>query len=83
MRTYLLLKERAAAFRADPEVQQALDAAQVPALSTPTLAEGEGWRELRADRSAFEEFDAETAGARSVGAVRLEQLAVEHLLGAR
>ena len=30
MRTYLLLKERAAAFRADPEVQAALDAARSP-----------------------------------------------------
>ena len=32
MRTYLLLKERAAAFRADPEVQEALAAAKVPEL---------------------------------------------------
>ena len=31
MRTYLLLKERAAAFRADPEVQEALEAARVRA----------------------------------------------------
>jgi len=83
MRTYLLLKERAAAFRADPEVAAALDAAQVPALATPTLSEGESWRELLADRSAFEDFDADTVGARGVGAVRLEQLAVDHLLGAR
>ena len=30
MRTYLLLKERAAAFRADPEVIAAMEAAQVP-----------------------------------------------------
>ena len=32
MRTYLLLKERAAAFRADPEVQEALEAAKVAEL---------------------------------------------------
>lgn len=32
MRTYLLLKERAAAFRADPEVQEALAAARVDEL---------------------------------------------------
>jgi xylose isomerase len=83
MRTYLLLKERAAAFRADPEVQQALAAAGVDELSTPTLADGETWRELKDDRSAFEEYDVEKAGERSVGAVRLEQLAVEHVLGAR
>jgi xylose isomerase len=83
MRTYLLLRERSQAFRADPEVQEALDAAQVPALATPTLGEGETWRELLADTSAFEDFDADAAGARGVGAVRLSQLAVDHLLGAR
>ncbi len=83
MQTYLLLRERAAAFRADPEVAEALDAAQVPGLATPTLAEGETWRDLQADTSAFEDFDADAVGARGVGAVRLEQLGIEHLLGAR
>ena len=34
MRTYLLLKERAAAFRADPEVQEALEAAQACSSSS-------------------------------------------------
>ena len=52
MRTYLLLKERAAAFRADPEVQEALAAARVAELAVPTLAEGETWTDLLADRSA-------------------------------
>ena len=41
MRTYLLLKERAAAFRADPEVQEALAAARrAPSSREPTLADG-------------------------------------------
>ncbi|MFU8873470.1 xylose isomerase [Micromonospora sp. SL4-19] len=83
MRTYLLLKERAAAFRADPEVAEALAASQVTDLSTPTLNPGEGYAGLLADRSAFEEFDPEAAGAKGYGFVRLNQLAVEHLLGAR
>ncbi|WP_448628360.1 xylose isomerase [Geodermatophilus sp. URMC 64] len=83
MRTYLLLKERAAAFRADPEVQEALAAARVAELARPTLAEGETYEELLADRSAFEDFDVDAAAARGAGAVRLSQLAVEHLLGAR
>ncbi|SHN61169.1 xylose isomerase [Geodermatophilus obscurus] len=83
MRTYLLLEERAAAFRADPEVQEALAAARVPELARPTLAAGETYEDLLADRAAFEEFDAEAAGARPGGQVRLSQLAVEHLLGAR
>ncbi|NEM08746.1 xylose isomerase [Geodermatophilus normandii] len=83
MRTYLLLKERAAAFRADPEVQEALADAAVPELARPTLGDGESYEQLLTDRSAFEDFDAETAGARRGGQVRLSQLAVEHLLGAR
>ena len=83
MRTYLLLRERARAFRADPEVQEALAAARVDELSTPTLAEGESLADLLADGASFETFDAEAAGARSHGATVIDQLAVEHLLGAR
>ncbi|WP_406078466.1 xylose isomerase [Micromonospora sp. NBC_00858] len=83
MSTYLLLKERAAAFRADPEVAEALAVSKVAELTTPTLNPGEGYDELRADRSAFEEFDADAVAARGFGFVRLNQLAVEHLLGAR
>ncbi len=84
MRTYLLLKERAAAFRADPEVQEALAASRVAELAQPTLASGEGYAELLADRSAFEDFDpAPYFGGRGFGFVRLQQLATEHLLGAR
>ncbi|QXG76043.1 xylose isomerase [Modestobacter sp. L9-4] len=80
--TYLLLKERAAAFRADPEVQEAMAAARVGELSTPTLGEG-GYQELLDDRSAFEDFDADTVAQRGAGVVRLDQLMIEHLLGAR
>ncbi|MFC9561917.1 xylose isomerase [Agromyces sp. NPDC056965] len=84
MRTYLLLKERAAAFRADPEVQEALTAAKVFELGQPTLGEGEGHAELLADRTAFEDFDADAyLGGHGFGFVRLQQLATEHLLGAR
>jgi xylose isomerase len=84
MRTYLLLKERAASFRADPEVQEALSAARVPELSTPTLGAGEGYDSLLADRSAYEDFDSDAYfGGKGFGFVRLNQLALEHLLGAR
>ena len=44
MRTYLILKEKAAAFRADPEVAEALAACRVAELSEPTLAPGETLR---------------------------------------
>jgi xylose isomerase len=83
MRTYLLLKERAAAFRADPEVRAALDAARVPELAVPTLASGERWSDLLADRASFEDFDPEAAGRRGMHYAALDQLAIEHLLGAR
>ena len=84
MVNYLLLKERAAAFRADPEVQEALAAAKVAELSEPTLSEGESVADLRADASAWENFDADGYfGGKGAGYVRLQQLATEHLLGAR
>src|SRR5690242_6956855 len=83
MRTYLLLKERAAAFRADPEVTEALHAAGVADLATPTLKPGETVADLLADRSAFEDFDADKTGERGCGYVRVAQLALEHVLGAR
>jgi xylose isomerase len=83
MQTYLLLKERAKAYRADPEVQEAPAASFAPELTTPTRGEGESLEDLLADRSAFEDFDADAAGAKGYGYVRLSQLAVEHLLGAR
>jgi xylose isomerase len=84
MRTYLLLKERAAAFRADPEVQEALAASRVPELSVPTLGDGETYDQLLSDRSAFEDFDTDAYfGGKGFGFVRLQQLALEHLMGAR
>jgi xylose isomerase len=84
MRTYLLLKERAAAFRADPEVQEALAASRVAQINEPTLNAGESYEDLLADRTSFEEFDAGSYfGAKGFGFVRLNQLALEHLLGAR
>lgn len=83
MRTYLLLKERAAAFRADPDVVAALAVAGVADLATPTLAPDETLADLAGDRSAFEDYDVDKAGERGYGYVRLNQLAVEHLMGAR
>ena len=62
MRTYLMLKERVAAFRADPEVAEALAAAKVAELSEPTLAAGETIADL--PRPAFEDFDADWPPAR-------------------
>ena len=66
-----------------PRCRQALADAGVDALAEPTLGDGESLERLLGDRSAFEDFDVERAGARPHGATRLDQLAIEHLLGAR
>ncbi|MGY4711282.1 hypothetical protein ACXDF8_17240 [Mycolicibacterium sp. CBM1] len=60
MRMYLLLKQRAAALRADPEVAEAMAAARVHQLRRSTLGPGETHQDLLADRIAYEEFDAES-----------------------
>ena len=83
MRTYLLLKQRAAAFRADPAVREALAATGVAELAIPTLAPGESYSALLADRAAFEDFDLDGRAERGYAVVALNQLAIEHLLGAR
>jgi xylose isomerase len=81
MRNYLILKERAAAFRADPAVQEALRASRLDELARPTLNAGETPAALLADASAFEEFDPDAAGERSMAFEQLDQLAMDHLLG--
>jgi len=84
MSMYLMLKERAQAFRADPEVQEALEASRVYELGQNTMGEGETYDGLIADRSAYEDFDTEAYfGGKGFGFVRLQQLASEHLLGFR
>ncbi|MCR4511851.1 xylose isomerase [Aeromicrobium sp. 50.2.37] len=79
MTNYLVLREKALAFRADPEVQEALTAARVPELSEPTLAAGETWADLQAETGE----DPEVLGARGMAFEHLDQLALEHLYGVR
>lgn len=81
MRNYLLLAQRARAFRSDPEVQAALAASRLPGLALPTAEDGLAG--LLADRSAFEGFDVDAAARRGMAFEQLDQLALEHLLGAR
>ena len=52
-------------------------------LRQPTLDDGERFADLLADRSAFEDFDADRIGEHGFGFMRLNQLALEHLTGAR
>ena len=83
MSTYLLLKERALAYRADPEVQAAFEASRVGELSQPTLGEGESLADLLANPATFEDFDVETVAEAGYAFVALNQLGVEHALGGR
>jgi len=78
MRTYLMLKERALAFRNDPRVVNAMAESNIPGLTEPTLAAGETWRDLAKDS-----FDVEAAGKRGYHYEALDQLALEHLMGAK
>jgi xylose isomerase len=78
MRNYLIFKERSRSFRADPEVQEALKAARVDELSVPTLTPGESLEDFRAEK-----FDPEAAALRGFHFERLDQLAMDHLLGVR
>jgi xylose isomerase len=76
MRTYLALKERAAAFRSDPRVIAAMKESNIPGLAEPTLAKGETWKDLAKDV-----FDVDAAGKRGYGYEAVDQLALEHLMG--
>ena len=81
MRNYLALKQKAAAFRADPAVQAALRASRLDELARPTLAPAETLADLLADRSAYEDFDADAVAGRGMAFEQLDQLALDHLLG--
>jgi xylose isomerase len=78
MRNYLILREKVTAFRADPEVAEALAAARVPDLSLPTLRDGESWRDIRGFTP-----DIAALAERGCAFERLDQLALEHLFGVR
>jgi xylose isomerase len=78
MRNYLILRAKVRAFRADPEVQQALRVARVDQLTVPTLAPGETWRDV----AGFVP-DVATLAERGMAFERLDQLALEHFYGVR
>lgn len=78
MRNYLILRDKVRAFRSDPEVMLALADSKVAALSEPTLAQDETWRDLLDFQP-----DIEALAARGMAFERLDQLALEHLYGVR
>ncbi len=76
MRTYIILQERARAFRADPRTKAALEKSGVKELLQPTAASGETWKDIAQDS-----FDVEAAGKRGYHYEELDQLALEYLIG--
>ena len=85
METYTLLADRARAFRADPEVQEAMRASGLAELAEPTLAEGESVASLletEGDLGMEIAEESERLAGRGYGHVRLNQLALRHVLGA-
>jgi len=81
MRTYLVLREKAARFHTDPDIQAALAAAGVPELATPTSPLGLGDDAIAALRPSLADVDA--LAARGYGNERLDQLVTELVLGVR
>ncbi len=78
MEMYLLLAEKARAFRADPEVQELMEAASIFELAEPTLAAGESVADFLA---SDEPFDPDAKGEREYHYVALQQAAMRHLVG--
>ena len=76
MRMYLILKARAAAFRKDSRVIEAMKNSNIPGLTESTMNSGETWRDLFKDN-----FDVDAAGKRGYNYEALDQLAMEHLMG--
>jgi xylose isomerase len=77
MAMYLMLAEKSAAFRADPRTAEAWAYAGVLDLAEPTLGAGESLEDFLATDDGF---DPAKAAERDYGFVRLNQLALEHLI---
>lgn len=78
MRNYQILKEKAKSFDADPAVREAMEAASVFDLAQPTVG---AYSTASANELLATDFDYEQLANRSYGNERLDQLAIEHILG--
>jgi xylose isomerase len=78
MRTYLILKEKAAQWNADPQIQNLLNELH-PTASTPL----EPYTRSAAEQLKSKEFDRHALAARGLAYELLDQLTVELLLGVR
>jgi xylose isomerase len=80
MRTYLILKEKARRFNADPEIQALLDEIRA---DEPGLAAWSNYTREKADGLKALAFDRVALGKRGLHVERLDQLTIELLLGVR
>ncbi len=78
MGSFIMLADKARAFRQDPAVIDLMKQASIYELAEPTLAPGESVDDFLATN---EEVDADALGAREYHFVQLQQLALEHLIG--
>ena len=78
MRNYLILRDKVRAFRADPQVQEAVANSRVMELWEPTIGPGETLADLRAQT-----YDIDALAKRGMHFEHLDQLALEHLYGIR
>jgi xylose isomerase len=81
MRTYLILKDKAAQWNKDPEIQALLG--EINADDGSTAAITGGYTPAKAAGLKAAEFDRAALGARGLSYERLDQLTVEILLGVR
>ncbi len=81
MRTYLMLKEKAAQFNADAEIQAIIAAYKVKDESLSSLSKSYSTSNAAALKA--HSFDRAALGARGPGLERLDQLTVDLLLGMR
>ena len=77
MRNYLILREKVRAFRADPEVAAALQAADVPGAGRPHAGRGRVMARRQGRRPSTR------LGRPGLDYERLDQLALEYLYGVR
>ena len=83
MRSYLILKQKAARFNADAEIQQALADINAGSGSQGLEAFAGGYSRDKAQALKAHSFDRQALGRRGLGFERLDQLVFDLLMGVR
>ena len=80
MRTYLILKDKAARWNADRDIQALLEALDEPSQASPLVG---SYSDAKVQALKVHRFDRKVMGERELGYERLDQLTMEILLGVR